>query len=256
MPIRRLNFTGRKRLKRSDMHIRLREVDGSYWFDADLELDAYDLPSDAPLFLEAYQRNWRMRFDYGTAGSRRPPGDRALTEFTSPKGVLFDVKVVQDTAPHGLIIAAADGIRPALPDREAEPGISLLPVQPDPDLGQEVFRVDFSDKPVLLVNEEVGNWRELTRQPAFISLVCPAALREILTRVLRLEDHRDTDDSQDWRSQWLKLATLVRGTRPIPEESGDELEDERWIEDTVAAFCRQHGIMEQFRKYWTEEESW
>jgi len=256
MPIRRLNFTGRKRLNRSDISIRLREVDGSYWFDADLQLDAYDLPSDALLFVEAYRQYSRMRFSYGTVGSRRPPADRALTEFTSADGVLFDVKVVQDTAPHGLLIAKADRIQPTPSDREAEERESLLPVRPDPGLEEEVFRVYFSDdRPVLLVNEEVGNWREFTRQPAFMSLVSPELLRAILRRILHVEDYRDTDDSEDWRSQWLKFATALAGAGPLPEQSADHLEDEDWIEHTVAAFCRQHAMMHNFGKYWTEEES-
>jgi len=56
-------------------------------------------------------------------------------------------------------------------------------VIPSRELREEVFRVDFSGEQVsLLINSELGNYKEIGRSAAFISLVLPAVLREVLTK--------------------------------------------------------------------------
>ncbi|HID24528.1 MAG TPA: hypothetical protein EYP14_19315, partial [Planctomycetaceae bacterium] len=170
MPVRRFNYTGRRRIRRSDVHIVVDEpTNGPLTFDAYLDLDGYGLPQDALVRVEAYrQTNW-MPFDFGTVGSIRPPDDRCLTEFGSADAVLFRVRVTS-ASPPGLLLAEADRLRPKRREEREEQRISLLPVRSNEDIRHEVFRLDFSgDTPVLEVTAAAGDWRALVRDPAFMS---------------------------------------------------------------------------------------
>src|SRR5437879_6032568 len=83
--IRRLHYTGRIRIHRTDVRLVSREDQGAVSFDAELRLGEYDLPPEALVFIEAYrQTNW-MRFPFGTAGAIQPPApeQRRLREFDS-----------------------------------------------------------------------------------------------------------------------------------------------------------------------------
>lgn len=246
--IRRYNYTGRKAIDRSDTNVRIEEH--PLRFHAALALGDYGLPADAKVFVEAYrQTNW-MRFDFGTVGTVQPPGDLRLSEFDTREGLLFRVRVTATANPEGRLVAEADQISPVhiqeTGDETREP---LLPIKPA-DLGDEVFRVDFTDRPILLINSQFGDWRALARSPFFVSMALPQALREILTRVLHVEEYFETDDPSNWRARWLKFATtLPASSEPPAEEEEDRFDD--WINDAVAAFARMHGIKNRFNIFWS-----
>ena len=253
MPVRRFNYTGRKRLRRSDMRITVRERDGApATFEAGLSVDGYDLPDNASVFVEAQRQTSWMRFRFGTVGNVAPQDELVLSEFDSPDGVLFRVRVTSSDDPKALLLAVADRIRPRRPEEAEEWRVPLLPVKADESLGDQVARVDFSDYPLLLINADVGDWQAVARNPAFASLVYPPALREILTRILCIEQYFDTDDNEDWRSNWLRFATLLPGVSDPPAGSDDENMDD-WIDEAVASFCRRFAMMSRFQHYWTKE---
>ena len=116
MAIRRLNYTGRKPIHRSDTRITVREYpDRPATFDADLRLGEYKLPAGAYVFVEAYRQATWMRFPFGRVGELTPPPDleRILTEFESPDRVLFRVRVTSAEGRQGIMLAEADKIRAA-----------------------------------------------------------------------------------------------------------------------------------------------
>jgi hypothetical protein len=245
--IRRYNYTGRKTISRLAANMRIE--DGPLRFSAGLALEDYGLPAAAKVFVEAYrQTNW-MRFDFGTVGAVNAPGDLCLSEFDTPEGILFRVRVTETTNPEGRLLAEADRISPVhVGETGEESREPLLPIKPA-DLGEEVFRVDFSDRPILLVNNQFGDWRALARSPLFVCLALPQALREILTRILRVEAHFETDDPEDWRARWLRFGGALPGSSESPEEEEkDKIDD--WINDTVAAFARVHNMKARFNSYW------
>jgi hypothetical protein len=120
--------------------------------------------------------------------------------------------------------------------------ISLLPVN-FTDLGDLVWRVQFEpDGPVLELNHRIPNIESLARNDAqFFSLVYPAAVREILTQILVVEQYEPTEESEDWWALWLRWAREMTDA-PIPEEL-----DERgaWIDDVTGAFCARHRVLEK-----------
>ena len=253
MPIRRFNYTGRKRLRRSDMRITLHEHHGApHRFDADLSVTGYDLPRKAFVFVEAQRQTSWMRFRFGTVANATPQDDLVLTEFDSSEGVLFRVRVTSTDDPKALLLAVANRIRARRPDEVEQNRVPLLPVKADESLGDQVSRVDFSDYPLLLINADVGHWQTVARNPVFASLVYPAALREILTRILYVEEHFDTNDNEDWRSNRLRFAALLPSVPEPPSGSDDESVDD-WIDEAVASFCRRFAMMSRFQQYWSEE---
>lgn len=251
MPVRTLNYTNRQRIRREDARITIREEKSGNAFDVGLSLGDYGLPGEARIFVEAYRQSQYMRFDFGQVGAIHIPADRALRDFDSTEGVLFRVKVVTNADPHGLLLAEADQIRPRKSTDEDENRIPLLPVVPDDNMGDEIWRLEFDDQQTLLkVNSQLGDWRALARDLAFLTLVYPSVFRTVLWRILLKEDHRDIEDTDDWRSRWLKFATGLPGISDPPSES-DEVKIEDWIDGAASAFCRHHNVRETYVRYWT-----
>lgn len=253
MAIRRLNFTARKRLGHADVRISMYPGVGKpATFDAELNLEGYKLPEDALVFVEAYRQTAWMRFDFGTIGAIHAPENRTLAEFDVPEAILFRVRITSGAGEKGLLVAEADGIRSKETDEAEEKRVPLLPVKPDGNLGSRVFKVDFTDRPILLVNRKVGDWRAVVRQPAFVALVYPSVFHGILTRILKVEEHDDTEDGDDWRAQWLRFALLLGGIREVPDVQNDPDEDvDDWIEEAVSAFCHRVRTLKHFQSFWS-----
>ncbi|HMG76107.1 MAG TPA: hypothetical protein VK582_21575 [Pyrinomonadaceae bacterium] len=250
--IRRLNYTDRKRIKREDVDIVLYQRNGTPTFEVILRLENYGLPDDAVVFIEAYRRTTSMRFAFGTVSNVKAPNDRNLTEFETPDGILFRVKISSDSPQRGKLLAEADRLSFRTPDSETEERVPLLPVQ-SADLRSEITKLDFGDKPILLINLHLGNWRDIARSPVFASLVYPSALRQILTRIIRIEKFFDTDDVDDWKSHWLNYAMQLPGVGDVPDEDSEESQLDDWIDDVILAFTKKYGMLERFQTYWKGE---
>jgi len=256
MAIRRFNYTGRKRISLKDAKIYLKQDENkTIKFDAVLSLTDYDLPDEASVSVEAYRQTSWMRFPCGKVEDIQLPTEEHLLDFDSPEGVLFRVRVTSQDEPVGLLLAEADQIRPRLPEDDDENSISILPAKPDDSLGDQIFRVDFSDRPILLINSRIGEWRSIALDPVFIALVLPAAMREILTRILRIDGYSDTENLTEWRSQWLSFSLSLPGVTDLPVDEDEEDRMDDWIEEAVASFCRRFDMYRHFKQYWTEESS-
>jgi hypothetical protein len=250
--IRRFNYTDRLRILREDVRIELRQHGNSFSFSAKLDLGEYDLPEDALVFVEAYRQTSWMRFEFGTAGAVTAPQECALTEFDSPDDIRFRVKVTQASDTH-VLLAEADRIPLHRPEESQDRRVPLLPVKPHL-LGDEIYRVDFSDdRPRLLVNKDAGDWRAIAKSPAFASLVYPAVFREVLTRIVMVNEFDDSTDSTDWRSLWLKLAELLPGVGECPKTNDDD-DSSDWIDIAVQAFATKLKNLGKFSEYWKKEE--
>jgi len=257
MPVRSLNYTGRRRILMEETSISLHEEAGGWMiFNADIRLGKHTrFPENAAVYVEAYRGSsatW-MRFPFGTVKASEAPQDRRLTEFDTHEGILFRVRVTSVEGPHGLLLGEGDRIRPKAPNEEEPARKSLLPVRSDPNLGQQVYRLDFADGPVLLVNSTLGDWREIVRDRVFMALVLPSALEAILMQILLVEKYRydgDADEEDtDWRNQWLDFASKILGATNPPDDEDPEVAN-NWIEEVTQAFCRLHKMLERYEEYW------
>ncbi len=252
--IRRLNYTGRKRIARARATVRLVPAPGGGWqFDAEFDLHGYDFPADASVFIEAYNATSYMRFDFGTVAAQRPPRDLRLTEITASPLPKFRLKVVDMR--RGLLLGVADKLVPLQPEDALARKQSLLPVE-FRDLGDRVWRLDLSDWPVLELNQRIADLGEIARSAdSFLALVYPEVVRRILHEALIVQEQTDPDfDDDDWTSLWLRyvcsLPGVERPPEPQPAASSEEAQAlaESWIERAVQAFCRARDARVRFER--------
>jgi len=252
--IRRFNYTGRRRIPRSNVRIRVSEEGRRRRFDAEVGLDNLGLPNGARVYVEAYYRSTYRRFLFGTVRDIRPPSERWLDGIPIGKP-LFRVKVVIIEEGIARIVGAADKIVPEDSDRKQDERQSLLPVE-YVDLGDRIWTLDLdSDWPRLLLNKRFDGMREAARSgPEFLTLVYPEVFRTILTRALE-EGRFDPDcDDDDWGTLWLRFACRELGRPRPPEES--ESEGTEWVDEAVNAFCVRVQAASHFQRLLGDRIGW
>lgn len=240
--LRKLNFTERAKVPRAAIRIDLRrDADGTLVFDPHLSLDGSAASAEARVFLEAYYRTSYMRFDCGTVGAPVIPAQRRLTEIDSDNCVRFRLKIVEG---HHKIVAVADDLLVCLRKPEAGARTPLLPVN-FTNLGDLVWRLDFDVSGVVLeLNNRIDGIETLAKgDPRFLALVYPAAVREILTRIVLIEGHELAEESEEWWGLWVRWAS-----RYAPPPLGGDAEDlQSWIDDVVSGFAAQQNLVERFQ---------
>lgn len=238
----RLNFTGRRRIPKINIGLRVRTATSYPVLDVlRLDLDELRLAGDADIVIEAYRQTSYMRFSAGTVGSPSLPTGCPLREFEAPDAVRFRVKVVGAGDDEGKILAAADQLRASLAGDAEDPQTSLLTIVPE-DLGHVLWRLDFDDdEPKLVVNKGIGDWRGFALQPTFTAFVLPEALRQIARWTLRnleLFEEGEVTPIVGWVFYLTELGHDPRDVSDAEESS------ELWVEDVVAHFGREHRFLD------------
>lgn len=242
--IRKLNYTGRKKIKHSSVVIETADLDHSRSFNARVDFTGYNLPGDARVYIEPYYRLSFMRFDCGTVGHFSVPLDTELKSIPYSDIIYFRIKVVDENGTSGRLLAFADKIRPLGLDEGQEQNRSILPVDYRIDLGQQVWKVSFTGPvPVLHINSQIENGRTLVQSHEFYALVLPSVIREIMNELLR-ECSDDEADEDHWTGLWLRYVKVVLRVNDKPNAAEDMQEDQQeWVDEVVGAFCRQNMIL-------------
>jgi hypothetical protein len=246
--IRRLNYTGRRKIPRENIRIALFRNNGVDEFDAVITTAGLDLPDSARVFVEAHHKSDWMRFDFGTVAVPAIPSDRRLTIFYEGARILFRVKVVSAGEDSGKILAEVDRLTPisASDDRDREP---LLPVRLVGNLEHQIWRVTWNGGPVLELNKNEPECKHLlTADSRFKWLILPEVLRTVLARVLAEEMDEESEPGEGGPGQrWLDFAASVYPEPPPAAEARDEEIIDRWVDEVVAAFCRRHRAFDHWR---------
>ena len=239
--LRKLNFTERVKIPRSSVRVQMRRGDdGVLVFDPQVSFDGVSVASGARVFVEAYYRNSFMRFDCGSVASFAPPADRRLTEIDDTNIVRFRVKLVEEHR----IVAVADDIVVSAEKPETAGRMPLLPVNFSEDLEQEAWRVVFeASGPVLALNNRIDGIRDIAKNDAaFFALVYPAAVRQILTQILLVDQQDAHEQGDEWWHLWLRWASRFAATLP------DDIDEAPfWIDEVLSAFCREQKLADRWR---------
>lgn len=237
---RTFNYTGRARIDRSEVQIRLDNVDGEVpLIDADFNFRERGLPKDSKIYVEAYHRNTLKRFDFGTLDSMVKPADRRLDGIDHSGPTLFRVRVVDESEEIGKVLASAEKLR-AHGEDDDENRTSLLTLRTRP-LAQQTWKLEFETggKPELVINSNVpGAIERLRSDVLFKTLILPAALREILMFYIWSE----SDDDDPVVEQWMMFAETIAMKRPAEKTYDVQLE---WIEDVVDRFSERFELCDQ-----------
>lgn len=245
--LRTFNYTGRKRIGLADISISLaHESDATMRFNANVDLTSLDLPPSSHVYLEAYyQTDWE-RFSCGSVGVPNELINQELQGFEEGAAVHFRIKVVASEE-KGRILAIADNIRPISVDDDKHRD-SLLEVS-FTDLGPEVWRVRWTgSSPHLEFNKNIPNCKHLVRRdPAFHAFALPAILREILTRLILVDDALNAEEESS-AHRWVELGSSLAGERLEAYEPGDEERVDRWIDNAIRRFADDFQLMNLLAK--------
>lgn len=250
MTQRRFNYTERQRLTGERCNIAVTHDDsGELGHSAEFVLDDLALPPTARVIVEAIHEHSYQRFDYGTIAEPAVPERRALDRFFADGDITFTVKVVEPNGDDlGLIVAESGPLRPEGEGDDQGSRVSILSWKVSRTLDQVPWHLELEPRPVLLVNDKVGDARTFTMSPAFIWLVFPAACREVLTHLLLVEDYRE-DDASDWKGQWIRFGTMMVKAPPPPSREDNERADREWIDDAVTGFCRRMRLWQDHGRH-------
>lgn len=236
---RRLNYTERRSLDAECVQISLHEQTGNLpsRFSARIEIPkSWNLNPDAKVYVEPYVASTTMRFSFGTVKAIIHPSDTSLYE-VDEGSVLFRVKVVDESGELGMLLAAADEVRPSGQATDKDEGErSFFPLVMK-DLGQAVWKVEITqvDRPRLVLNNQIPGLREqLLSDPILRGAILPHALDVVLNTMLYSGEFSDSD----WVADWKRYVEALEGRSVFPVDDVELEDDEkaRIIESAVSTF--------------------
>jgi hypothetical protein len=249
--IKRVNFTGRRRLPRDRIDIEV--FDGiPRRFAAAIDLSEMELPEDAGVFVEATCAGSTViqRFGFGTVGKLKPEAPCLLTDIEG-ENVFFSIKVVDHSEKFGRLLRVAENVRPQRAGKQTAAGRrGILPIEPV-DLGQELWQLEFREHDVfLLVNRQLPDFVDYVRSdPAFHAVVYPEIVRQILTKAIHENAEADEDDDR-WPVMWSRFGRSLHPMRePAPDENEGIEVVEDWVSGVVRAFCAAHSLKDRFQSH-------
>jgi hypothetical protein len=247
--IKRVNSTGRRRIGSDHITIEVHEGQEHRTFDATIDLNGFEAPDEAAVVLEATcaGSSTIRRYAWGTVGRLLPPDDRALRNLHG-ENVFFSLKVIDRSEKFGRILGLAENIRPLKGGPKTATGRrGILPVE-KADLGAELWRLDFRSEDVfLLVNQKIPGLEEKVRFDASVfPLIYPAIIREVLRRAISEDPTDEDEDSDKWEVRWRKFAQQLHPEGTLVTDDDDEQDQKDWIDEVVAAFCKQHSLGDKF----------
>lgn len=243
MPIRRLNYTKRRKLNREQVRITLSPADQDQprTFSVEFNLPAF-LPGSARIFVEAYRTSpaARMRFPFGTVDSPRHPAPHEclLTDFAHDLPPLFRVKITDFGERRGTLIADVQRIQPVLPDDQPDHRTGILYTAWRNNDGL-VWELEYDDSlgPILYIDDRADPFHDLPTKIEFKALVYPEIMRQALTEALR--DGHSIEDVEGWQSKWISFPRIAFGfTEALPADG----EREEWIDAAVRWCARKAGF--------------
>jgi hypothetical protein len=246
---RRINSTGRKKISQDRMDLRILSVAPGEPLKAKiaLSLESLDLPASAAVSVEAYHRSTAMRFACGTVGAKKIPEILSLSELDQAGGVLFRIKIVDQEAQPGKILASADRVRPSI-EGEHDGRKSIFPVEYR-DLGQEVWRVYIDDDagPFLFLNSKIpALMHRIHENPLVAGTLLPAAFRIVL-RYIADNPSEDDENGAGWKTDWNRFCIEELGVEDDLEDL-EESERDVWVDDAVRRYCEAKAFVEKARQ--------
>lgn len=251
MATKRLKFLKRAKIRQQDVRIRVEANGPAKRFKPGLDLNSYEFPAHARVFVEAKQLLETIRFDLGTIGDPAPSGFYDISALKGER-VTFNVLVLDASTARKLGIATT--IRPIADGQPADDSTPLLPVDASGRVAPLLWEIDYSDNdqeghtdaPVLKVDSEAARQSAafFMQDAAVRAMILPSAMREVLTRVLLVDRSEYEADSRSWRNSWMRFASRLASEEPPDPEHPDLLEDgSLWIAKATGALAENADLL-------------
>ena len=241
-----LNYTNRKRIEKKGVLFSFTEDQAEIpEFNVLFNMDMNTYPPDASVYVEAYYKETRQRFDFGKASNLTPPEDRRLTELDLSGSIQFRVLIVDDSGKNGLLLASGTKFNAKSDDDNDKS--SILSVKSVP-LGQIPWKMQMEngEPPILLLNNSIPNSIDKMRNDqVFQSLILPAAFREILTFFLWNEDNHS-----DQAKKWSAFTNDFAEPKPTTQDPSELL---AWVDDVVSEFAKRFDLSDRLANTLREE---
>lgn len=247
------NYTGRKRLDNSTFQIEIHEQKKG---DSKLKVNLFkenitDIAKGAVTWIEAYLGSKMMRFCLGN-WDETDEHTFTLSDFDVAEHLLFRIKIVDESDAKHPIKGWRDRISPVVYDVNGRQKKSVLPVKPV-DLGDIAWRLDWEDskRPILFVNSRINDARNVEsivkNDPDFSALVFPEVIREVLNRLLLVENADEDDENE-----WITFACNLVGA-PFEREEGDDYKNEelvnKWVENVAQKFGQKTELISRYKRF-------
>ncbi|MHA1409927.1 MAG: hypothetical protein ACTSQY_06425 [Candidatus Odinarchaeia archaeon] len=233
--LRRLNYTSRKRINKSNIKISIIGEAEEKSFIVSADFNDLTLPGESKIYIEAYYRMMEsQRYFFGTINKFSHPDDTSLGVLGLTANLKFRIVIVDD---NGKILSSAENIKIEGAVKED----SLLPVDKD-DLEYLLWNIKMEGEdggPILVLNEKIPAIKTVAaHDPRFIHSVYPAVLREILTHIAVHSNIDLHSPDVDWQSNWILFSERIFIPPPEGRYSDAKNEIIEWIEGVVKEFSR------------------
>lgn len=253
--LKRLNFTDRRRIPRSQIVIRA-TTDQSNTFTFEMPSEVVEDPATQVVYVDVTSAGSsevvRHRPAMTSAGIARGPFPLGKLDW---RRAMFDVKVVEVSEGNpGRIVRRAEGIRAVGAGRNAGDDVTFqLLSTVRRSLGERTWLLECGDPVTLVINDKLSMTDdEFAGHPAFMALVFPEICRQALEWAIVVEGRQPAELSpgdHDAASLWLRFAVLEAPgeqcpTRPAdgwtPSNRGDL---DEWIAHVVDRLCSHHDLL-------------
>lgn len=258
MSTKRIKFLKRKKILQKDIQLSVEANGPAKRFTLRLRSEDYGFPSDSRIIVAAKTLLETLRFDLGTTGLPAPVVPIDISRLKGDR-VTFNLWVVDPENARKL--GSAEAIRRDATPAPSENSIPLLPVDASLALEGLLWRVDYADTdqeghtdaPVLMIDRDAaeGSASTFVQDPAARAMILPSAMREVLTKILLVDQSHDYDEtSRSWRDSWLRFASKMAGDEPPEKPDNASLsyvqDATEWITRATSRVAQTGKLLESY----------
>ena len=237
--LKTFNYTSRKKIYQNEVLFSLLGPEDSPSFNVEFKFNERGFSKESVLYVEAYYKETRQRYNFGKISAIVHPKNRSITEVDLSGLILFRVIIVDETESRGRLLASGERFCANSDNKEEKGKSSLIGIVQRP-MGQVPWRVDIEAEsaPVLCLNKNIPNViYKIEYDPYFRALVLPAVLREILVRFLWNEVGAENETMEKWMGFAQEFAEEELDSEDIEHLTA-------WVDGVVDAFSKKAPLID------------
>ena len=253
MPVKTIKFLGREKIAAKDIHLAVHRSALPHVVKVKVDFTPYQLPATSRVFLDIKQMD-TVRFNLGTVAAHTNEVTFDITKI--PEGITtYEIVVVDQKSARKIADGQARVLNSPI-DPNSGSSSPLLPVDGTDGLDGVIWRIDYdatgqegaTDAPVLKIDSEAcqGSPTGFISKAELATLILPAAMATILTKIILVEKYAYEPSSARWQNGWIRFASGIM--KNSPPDHKDQEEVIQWIAEACAKFANSKGMLSDFIK--------